>query len=224
MTFNEKLAIALRETAKERSEQALAAANRHQFSLSYKLWKYKTLKDIRRNRLDKRWTLHKARRIVTALTVAAAIVLSLTGCAVVDLAIGRFSFDDKTDYSKLFIENLSSDKTRIEEYYGLPEEDGWVIDDFYADNLGIMISYTRGNEIITFNQDIIRGNMGNVNTENAVVEPMSLYEENDGFFITFKHGNCGLWWIYDGYLFSISGNLNKDELRNLAHATKIVEF
>ncbi len=215
---------ALSETVDERVEKMLNFKPKLGFSLSYRLWEHKTLKSLSRNQYDSRWTLHKARRVVTALTVAAAIMLSLTGCAVVSLAIGRFSFDDKIDYSKMFIENLSSDKTRIEEYYGLPEEDGWVIDDFYADDYDIMISYTRGDERIIFEQETIQENMGIVNTENAVVEPMSIYEKNDGFFIRYRRGDCGLWWIYDGYFFHVAGNLDKSELVNLAYSTKIANF
>ncbi len=63
-----------------------------------------------------------------------------------------------------------------------------------------------------------------MNTENAVVEPMSIYEENDGFFIEFQNGDCGLWWIYDGYLLSLTGNLDKSGLLNLAYSTKIQNF
>lgn len=225
MTFEEKLTQALKETFEERVEQSLTSTSKPRFSLSYRLWKRKMLHDIRRNRLDKRWTLHKARRVVTALTVAAAIVLSLTGCAVVSLAIGRFSFDDKTDYSKMFIENLSSDKTQIEEYYGLPEEDGWGITNYNELSYCTVIEYTRGDERVVFSQEIIRDNMGIVNTENAVVEPMSLHEENDGFFIAMNGGDCcAIYWIYDGYFFEIMGNLDKSELANLAYSTKIINF
>lgn len=85
------------------------------FSLSYRLWEHKTIKSLSRNRYDIRWMLHKARHVMTALAVAVAIVLSLTACAAFKLAIGRFSFDDKSDCSKLFIENLSSDKIYFEE-------------------------------------------------------------------------------------------------------------
>ncbi len=66
--------------------------------------------------------------------------------------------------------------------------------------------------------------MVNVNTENAEVEPMSVYEENDVFFIKFQHGGFGLWWIYDGYLFSLTGNLDKNKAINLAKSTKVVEI
>jgi len=225
MTFDEKLKQALAENHNERMSRSTAVEKKHRFSLAYKLWEWKMLRDLRSNRFNSRWTLHKARRIVTALTAAAVIVISLTGCVIANLAIGRFSFDDKSDYSQLFIDSLSSNKTQIEEYYGLPEEDGWVIDNYGDLEDRILISYRRSEEIISFEQAIIKdGNMGNVNTENAVVEPMSVYEENDGFFIEMQNDNCGLWWIYNGYLFHVAGNLNKEELINLAYSTKIQNF
>ncbi len=224
MTFDEKLTQALKGSFEERVEHSLTSADEHRFSLSYRIWERKTLRAIRHNRFDSRCTLRRVRRDLILIAVTAVVVFMLTACAVVGITIGRFSFDDKREYSELFLNGLSSDKTRIEEYYGLPEEDGWEIDDFYADEYDSAISYTRGDESVLFRQKIIHDNAGIVNTENAVVEPMSLYEENDGFFIKFKRGDCGLWWIYDGYLFSIKGNLNKDELVNLAHSTKIVEF
>ena len=224
MTFDEKLTQALKETFEERVEQSLTSTKRHRFSLSYRLWERKMLRDLRNNRLDCHVTLHKARHIVKVLAITAAIVLSLTACAVVKLALGRFSFDDKNDYSNLFIENLSSYKTRIEKYYGLPKKEGWAINEFYADDYETKICYTRNDKSVIFKQNILHGNMGIVNPENVVVEPISIFNENDGLFIEYQHGDCGLWWIYDGYLFSITGNLNKEKLINLAHSTKIIEL
>ncbi len=224
MTFNEKLKQALAENHNERVSRSAVIEENHRFSLSYRIWERKTLRDLRRSRFDSRWTLRRVRRDMILIAVTAVVVFMLTAFAVVGITTGRFSFEDKRDYSKLFIENISSDKTRIEEYYGLPEKDGWVRTDFEELTNYTMIRYTRGDERIIFEQEIIRGNIGNVNTENAVVEPMSIYEENDGFFIEFQNGDCGLWWIYDGYLFSLTGNLDKSELINLAYSTKIQNF
>lgn len=224
MTFDEKLAIALRDTAEERSKQMIVVTKKHRFSLSYRLWKHKALKNLRQKRYDQHWTLRRARRIVIISFAVALTLFATTACMIVGMTFGRFSFDDKREYSALFMANLSSDKARIEEYYGLSEEDGWEIKEFYVDDYGTRIVYICGEKIVSFKQDVICRNMGNVNTENAVIEPISLYEENDGFFIEFQNGDCGLWWIYDGYLLSALGNLDKTELINLAHSTKIVEF
>lgn len=224
MTFDEKLAIALRDTAEERSKQMIAVTKKHRFSLSYRLWKHKALNDLHKSRYDSRWTLHKARRII--ITALAAIVLfAATAFTVVGLTIGRYSFGYNHEYSKLFMTSLSSDKTRIEEYYGLPEEDGWEIIYFYDGDFGTRIDYICGENNVTFYQEVIRGNMGNLFTKDAVVEPMSLYEENDGFFISTRGGfECVLYWVYDGYLLSLSGKFDKEELTNLAYSTKIIEI
>lgn len=64
--------------------------------------------------------------------------------------------------------------------------------------------------------------MGNINTEIADIEPISLYTENDGFILDYGNNGCLLYWIYDGYLLHISGNLNKNETINLAYSTKII--
>ena len=66
--------------------------------------------------------------------------------------------------------------------------------------------------------------MSNVNTENSDVQAISLFDKNDGFFIAYQNGDCGLYWLYDGYLLILSGNITKDEAINLALSTKITEF
>lgn len=223
MTFDEKLAQALGETFDERMARRMAVSKKHRFSLAYKLWEYKTLKNIRKNRYDKRWTLRRARFAVAVMIIMSTLLLGITAYAV-STAVTRYSFDTKPDHSKLFIEGISSDKTYLAKLYGLPEEDGWEITYLYADETQTMINYKCNEKLVTFSQNVIRGNMGNINTENEVVEPISLYEENDGFFIAFNNGASGLYWIYDGYLLSISGNLDKNETVNLAYSTKIVDF
>ena len=140
MTFDEKLAQALGNTAKARAEQMLIIEKEHKFSLAYRLWEYRTLKNLRKNRFNKRWTLCKARRIVTAVIIAASSLLGLTAYAAVAV-IGRFNFDTKPEYSRLVIGNLSSDKTSLEEYYGLPEEDGWNLVNFSDIGTMTIINY-----------------------------------------------------------------------------------
>lgn len=225
MTFNEKLALAIRDTAEERSAQMININKKHRFSLSYRLWKHKVLKDLRKNRYDSSLTLHKTRRIVITALAVTIVLFATTACTVVGLTIGRYSFGYNHEYSKLFMTSLSSDKTRIEEYYGLPVEDGWEINYFYDGDFGTRIDYICGEKYLSFYQEVIRENMGNLFTKDAVVEPMSLYEENDGFFISLRGGfECVLYWAYDGYLLSLSGNFNKEELTNLAYSTKIIEI
>lgn len=224
MTFDEKLAQALSNTAKARAEQMLAVPKEHKFSLAYRLWESRTLKNLSRNRYDKRWTLRKAKRIIaTAMIAAASLLLGITASAIA--IMGRFGFDPEPEYSRLLIESSLSDKTRIEEYYGLPEEDGWQIVDYYADDTEIMISYECNEKKVIFGQRIMKeGAVGNINTEKTDPEPVSLYEKNDGFILVFRENECIIYWIYDGYLLDLSGNITKDEAINLAYSTKIVNL
>lgn len=224
MTFDEKLAQALSNTAKARAEQMLVVRKEHKFSLAYRLWESRTLKNLSRNRYDTRWTLRRAKRTVAAAMIAAAsLLLGITASAIA--IMGRFGFDPEPEYSRLLIESSPSDKTRIEEYYGLPEEDGWQIVDYYADDTEILISYECGEKKVIFNQRIMKeGAVGNINTEKTDPEPVSLYEKNDGFILVFRDDWCSIYWIYDGYLLDLSGNITKDEAMNLAYSTKIVNL
>ena len=159
-----------------------------------------------------------------ALTVALSLLAGGTIFAAVAL-IGRFSYEDKADYSKVFIKTHPSDKTTIEKCYGLSEEDGWELTDSYVGTSLIFLNYERGDIKISFTQEIIKDEtMGNISTDRAKIEPLSLYEENDGFVLDFGNNGTLLYWIYDGYLLSFSGNIDKTEAVNLAYSTKLVEF
>ena len=222
MNIDEMIAKALEEEFEERVEKCSSDTKKHHFSLSYRLWEHKMLHDLRRDQVNTRRKVKKM-RIVAASCIFA--VLLLTGGIFAAVNMGRYSFDTKQEYSKLFIEKLSSDKTNIEEYYGLPEEDGWEIIEFYCDNFGTRINYIHDKEDITFKQRIILDeSIGNIDTENAVVEMLSLYEENDGFFIEHQNGICSVFWIYDGYLLDFFGNITKDRAIELALSTKIVDY
>lgn len=223
MNIDEIIAEALEEEFEERVEQCCADTKKHRFSLAYRLWEYKTLRDFRKDRYNNRWTLRKARHVVAAAIIAASLLIGTTVYAAV--VIGRYSFETKPDHSKLFIENLSSDKTSFEEYYGLPEENGWKLVNYDILNGSTMLNYECGEKKVSFGQNIIHeGNMGNINTEIADPEPVSLYEENDGFILVFYEDWCALYWLYDGYLFDLSGNITKNEAINLALSTKTIVF
>ena len=224
MTFDEIMKQALSETIDDRLEQMRTVTPKPKFSLSYRLWERKTLRDLRRNRHNEHWTLKRARYIVAAMTVLLSLLIGGTAYAAVVL-IGRFGFEDRVDYSKMLIETHPSDKTTFEEYYGLPEEDGWELVDYNLSLPFTTVNYRRGEKEISFSQNIIDdGNMGQINTEYADVEIISLYTENDGFVLEIRGDWSGIFWIYDGYLLEITGNINKKEAIDLAYSTKIVDL
>lgn len=222
MTFDDILRQALYETADERTAQMLKVEKKHRFSLAYRLWERKTLRDLRRGRHNGRWTLKKARYAVAVMVSAFSLLIGVTAFAAVT---GRFVFKDKADYSKVIMEAHPSDKTVIKEYYGLPEEDGWELTDHNIVRFSSSLNYKRGDTKISFTQEIIEnGSMGNISTDRAEVEMLSLYEENDGFLLDFGNDDTLIYWIYDGYLFNFAGNINKKEAINLAYSTKIIDL
>lgn len=224
MTVEEKLAQAFKETFDERTEQVMKIEKKHRFSLSYRLWERKTLRDFRRNRLDKRWTLRKARYAAAAAIVAFSLLVGGTVYAAA-VIIGRYNFADKVDHSEMFIKTHPSDKTTFEEYYGLSEDDGWELIDYSIVPLCTSLNYRRGTENIAFSQQIIyEGNMGNISSDKAEIEPLSLYEENDGFILDFGNNGTLIYWVYDGYLLSFAGNIDKNAAIKLAYSTKTVEL
>ncbi len=224
MTFDEIMKQALSETIDDRLEQMQTVTPKPKFSLSYRLWERKTLRDLQRDRRNEHWTLKRARYIVVAMTVFLSLLIGGTAYAAVVL-IGRFGFEDRVDYSKMLIETHPSDKTVIEEYYGLPEDDGWELTDYDISESWSTLVYQRGETKVSFEQMLIHnGTMGNISTDRAEVESLSLYEENDGFLLDFGKDGTLICWIYDGYFLEIDGNIDKKEAIDLAHSTKIVEL
>lgn len=223
MTFDEKLAQALDKSAKARAKQMLTVKKKHRFSLAYRLWEHKTLRNLRHNRIDMRWTLRKARYVVAAMIAAFFLAIGGTAYAAV-VIIGRYGFVDKVDYSKMLVENHPSDKTTFEEYYGLPSEDGWELENYDTSGSFTVLNYKRGDQSVDFLQRLIdEETITNINTEKTNVEMVSIYTENDGFVLDFDDG-VALFWIYDGYVLEIVGNLNKTETINLAYSTKILNL
>lgn len=226
MTFEEKLAQAFKETLDERTENLMNVEKKHRFSLAYRLWERKMLRDLRRNRYDKKWTLRKARYAVTAMFASFVLLIGVTVSAAVVIS-SRFAFEDTFDYSKLLIDAHPSDKTTFEEYYGLPEEDGWELTyhDLLHSGTWLKLNYQRGDTKIIFSQKTIHeGSMRQFYDKKANVEILSLYSENDGFLVTPKEGDSSICWIYDGYFFEIIGELDKEEAIKLAYSTKIIDL
>lgn len=225
MTFDEIMKQALGETIDERLEQMLAVTPKPKFSLSYRIWERKTLKNLSKNRYDSSWTLRKTRHVVTVVIIAMIAVFMLTACSVGIMMFGRFSLKPINDYLELYIAGMSSDKTRLEEYYGLSDEDGWEIEYIHKhkDQTSISVAYERDCKNVTIHQQLITDPMGYGNPETEY-EPTTVYDKNDGFFISFDDGDIGLYWVQYGYFFSMYGNLDKDELLNLAHSIKIIDI
>lgn len=222
MTFDEKIKQAIAEDHEEYFGESYGVSKKHRFSISYKLCQAKMLRNYGKN-ISARDPGSVRRLKYVLVAVAVAVVLGTTAFAAT--SIGRFAFSKHSNYSRLFLENISSDKTIIEAYYGLPETEGWVITEYYANEESSVILYDRGDTYVDVSQKIIdTGRVHHINTEYADPEPLSVYEPNDGIYVDQGGGVTSIYWIYDGYLFEIGGNIDKDEAVNLAHSLKIIDL
>lgn len=87
------------------------------------------------------------------------------------------------------------------------------------------MNYKRDGTNVNFQQTIIfEGNIGNINTEKADVEMLSLYTEDDGFVMEYSDDWTAIYWMFDGYLLQIVGNINKSEAIELVYSTKIIKL
>lgn len=220
MTVEEKLAQAFKETFDERTERVMKIEKKHRFSLSYRLWERRTLRNIRKGDAPKHWTLKRARTVIVS-GIAAAMLIG--GTVFAGMNTGRYGFVDKKYISKIFVEKYAGDKSFIEEYYGLPEKDGWKMADVSVSDTALKRVYDRGKQRVTFEQKVITSeNMGIINTQDAKIEMLSIYSENDGFVLEIDDDRTTICWLYDGYLLRIDGDIDKNEALNLVYSTKII--
>lgn len=221
MKFEEKLSQAFKETLDERTERLMNVEKKHRFSLSYKLWERKMLRDLRRNRVDKRWTLQRARYAVIAMFAAFALLIGGTAYGAVKSR--GFRFEENHNRTNLFLESYSTDKTTFEELYWLPEEDGWILtncDLFGVDKNSLRLHFMRGDTLVIFYQNLIKEYpMGHIFNEYPDIEMLSIYSENDGFITDHRGDGMTLGWLHDGYFFEmLCDDMSKDELIKLAYS------
>lgn len=230
MTFDEKLTQALKEAFEERVEQSIASPKKHRFSLSYRLWERKMLRDLRRDRVDKRWTICKARYAVTAMFAAFALLIGGTAYGAVKSRGFQFKEGSSQSNTFLILESYPTDKTTFEEIYWLPEEDGWIFTScqvfgFYNDSL--RLHFKRGDTLVVLWQNMITEDVaGRIYGEHSDIEMLSIYSENDGFVAVGKGENEGrttMGWVHDGYFLElVSNGMSKDELTELAYTVTAI--
>lgn len=224
MTFDEKLARALGEAFDERMERRRNVPQKHRFSLAYQLWEYKTLRGLQKNRINKRWVLRRARYIVSAAIVAVSLLMGVSAYAA-GLAIVRAN----TDSFKNFFESILSN-VGINVCYGLDENSGWTLWDADISETEVSMTYNKREASLSylrwlsFRQEIIGGNTEYADIEGKSAEPVTVFETKDGLFVRHDEEECSLYWIYDGYLFELRGNITKEEALNLAILTKKVRI
>lgn len=220
MTFDEKLALALRETGGARYQQ-YSVGRKHHFSLAYRLWRGRTIRSYGAEAAySGRLTLRQMRHALLAIMLAGMALLGAAAYAV-GSAIW-YQLSHREDHSRMSVFSALSDRAVIGEYYGLSEEDGWEIEDYSVVDDSVVIVYERGGENLLLSQRAVKQYAWNVNTEKVPAEKISVFAKDDGLFMEYDDERI-LIWFDDGYIFEMVGKFTKNEVVELAKSVKKVE-
>lgn len=212
MTFDDLIVQGIRGTLEEQRDGYRLDGKNHLFSIAYKIRRRSI---IRSSRSKTRFTIRKIKYILIAVIMALFV---LTGFSLWRY-FGRFYFNVLEDHSTVFFQGEHF-KTTIEEVYGLPEE--YELLSITINKFDVLSQYTVYGEIITLNQDL-SSLVEDVNTENCEVEYLTI-NGNDGYLIHMFEDDVNLAWVNDGYIFTLSGKIDKNAAIFLAESLKIRNF
>lgn len=154
-------------------------------------------------------------RIKVLIAVVVASVLLLTGSCVY-MAVNGFGFYVHETHSVVYSLYTDNAKIALDEIYELPRESGYSQIE-QTEMLTICTSeYKTGEACVTLSQRLI-GNTYTVDTENKTVEEIFV-NGNRGFYIEMEN-DAYITWQMDGYIFTVTGNVTKEEAVRLAEIT-----
>ena len=229
MSSDELLRTALIASFEERMAlcQKEIEENPHRFSLAYKIRKRSIIRLARRYEKTKEPSAERhfmpLRKLALIMAIIAAAVILSVGAYAAYLIINGFVFDRHNEYSDVTL-NISEYplKDSIAELYWLPPESGCecvveMIDDEFA-----AYNYEWNGHEIAFTQytKFAAEHYLKLNTESANVYEVNI-NGNNGFITTLYREKTdetkGIIWVTDGYIFSISSPLIKEnDLMKLA--------
>lgn len=217
MNLDNIIADEIMNTLNERLAEYPAVLNRHRFSLAYRIKRRQTIRTYLKGRnVSYRSSLKSTRYALLAILLAVSMLMGFC----IQYAIGRFIFNAHREHSVVYISGTSEDKIIIENIYGLPSDTGFSLTERQSDDKDVISIYQSGDKKITLCQSV-NDDISNFNTQYSDPEKIMI-NDCEGVFISENNGSCLAAWIMDGYLFMLSGNINKNMLINLAEAT-IVE-
>ena len=205
----------LADTAAERYAEYGENEVNHTFSIGYRI---KMLMLIRKN---KRGDANRMKRVMPVLRlniiiIATIITILAVSAFVIWYHISGFGFKVEPTNSTVYVESVNEPKTSIEDIYYIPESEGVEMTKQNITTGAVYTKYKLGENQIILNQSLI-ADKHQINTEGYVIEPVQIWE-NNGYFIQ-MNDNSFVSWTKDGYVFSITSDLNKEETINLAKMT-----
>ena len=126
MTFDEKLAIALDESANEQLER-YSSGKSPNFSLSYKIWRVRVIKQAAGSSRSGRCTVKRVRLMILAIILASCAVTGITAYGL-GISMGRYRIEFAPRWrSTLRVDSADTDRTVIEQYYGMSKQTAYSL-------------------------------------------------------------------------------------------------
>ncbi len=198
----------------------------HRFSLGYRRKERAVLKAYERSRKNSTefsYNPPKARIKPKYFLIAIifACIVALTGSFLVWYHISGFTFKREQTNSTVYADSAGNSKIAIEEVYYIPDSEGVRLVKQTITSGVVLTSYDIDNHRVILNQ-ILASFKHQVNTEGFSVEPIKI-NGYDGYFIQMGEDNAYVSWTMDGYVFSITSNLDKQKTIELAQAVMVEE-
>ena len=215
---NDIIREAFIQEAQKRCIEYYSQAAKHRFSLGYIINRRKIINDYEKSleKDSKSLRLKPVLRLNLIIVVVLLAVLASAAFAIYTI-INGFSFRTHPTHSVVEYLEIDTGKTSIEEEYYLLETDEIIIENEYSSPTWRIIQYNYKNHTIVFHQNTVNSSL-NINTENRNIEPVYVGDYN-GFYIE-QDEELILCWFQNGYIFTITGNIDKNESLNLATLTK----
>ena len=199
---------------------------KHRFSAGYRRKKRALIKAYRRsqkNHTEFSYTPPKPHIKLKYLWLAIilAAITVLTGSFLVWYHISGFTFKREQTNSTVYADSAGSSKTAIEEVYYIPDSEGVRLVKQTITSGVVLTSYDIDNHRVKLDQTLASFKH-QVNTEGFSVEPIKI-NGYDGYFIQMGEDNAYVSWTMDGYVFSITSNLDKQKTIELAQAVMVEE-
>lgn len=217
--FDSNISEAIGACFEERYEQYCSSDRKHRFSWAYRIKRRRIIRSFEKSHSLSRKSLpvRKLRYAMILVLIAVTALAMFTGYSLWR-SIGQYNFNVYSDHSLLYIDNNAEVKTSIEEIYVLPDELGYTMTEYHANDRNVVIYYQKDGILLKLCQSTNFARRY-VNTEYGMPEEINV-KNNIGYYIRTK-SEAMVSWIEDGYLFTMYGDFDKNTFVELAESTKI---
>lgn len=205
----------LADTAAERYAEYGENEVKHTFSVGYRIKRSVLIRQAKRRNANIVMRTIPVLRL-NIILIAIFIAILTASAFMIWYHINGFSFKVEPTNSSVYVDSMDNPKTTIEEIYYISDSTGVELERQTKTSRAILTNYRLGDYQIALNQTLV-SSKHQINTEGYSIEPVQI-GDNDGYYVEMDNDSY-ISWIMDGYLFSISGNFDKDVAVNLAEMT-----